>query len=85
YSLYYVLCALVIIFGNPLLGAAAVLTYGLVHGLALMADTLAIGTRSAGAGGLLGLGRSAFFYKMSGVSLLAAGAFFAAHYIHLSV
>jgi hypothetical protein len=61
----------VLLAGNPPLGALALGTYGLTTGMLLVLETVAIG-RGAGPGGLLGMGRTQVFYRMSGSFLMAS-------------
>lgn len=71
YSLYYVLAFWILLMGSPLVGAAALAIYGFAQGALLTADVLAIAVDGRWEAGLLGRGRTGFFFLLSGAALLA--------------
>jgi hypothetical protein len=75
YSLYYVVALWVIAMADPLLGAAALGVYGLTQGALLVIDVAAMGLDPGRREGLLGAGRTAFFFRFGGVALLACAVF----------
>ena len=55
----------------PLLGAAALALYGFAQGALLTLDVLVTATDAERSTGLLGQGRTGFFYRLGGAALLA--------------
>ena len=78
YSLYYVVALWVVLAGNPLLGAGVLGVYGFAHGVVLTLDVLAMGANARLHAGLLGEGRTGFFFRFGGAALLACAVILAA-------
>jgi hypothetical protein len=78
YSLYYVVALWVLLAGSPLLGAQVLAVYGFTQGAVLVLDVLAMARDSGRSGGLLGWGRTGFFFRFGGAALLACGVFLVA-------
>ncbi len=77
FSLYWVLAVWVTLAGSPVLGLVALGLYGLVNGLLLIVDIAAVARGRWESGGVLGWGRTALFFNVGGVVLLACGVFLA--------
>jgi hypothetical protein len=76
YALYYFLVMWVVLRGTPIVGALVLATYGLAHGLLLSLEITGIAYhRLDRLDGLLGMDRSDFLFRFSGISLLASGIF----------
>jgi hypothetical protein len=75
-ALLYVLTVWILLVGDAAYGARVLSIYGLSHGLLLIAEVAGIATgRMDPLQGLLGLRRSEFFFRYSGLALLACGIF----------
>jgi hypothetical protein len=74
YALYYFLVLWVLVSGNPVFGGLLLATFGLVHGLFLLVEVAGIAYRKLSPiDGLLGINRSDFLFRYSGLSLLGSG------------
>ena len=71
-ALYYVILAWAVLAGGPLWSALLLGAYGLSNGLLLIAEIVAVGRGARPLDGLLGENRNAYFFRTSGVVLLAS-------------
>jgi hypothetical protein len=78
YTLYYVVALWILLAGSPLLGAQVLALYGLAQGVLLILDVLAMAADTERSAGLLGWGRTGFFFQFGGAVLLACSVFLAA-------
>ena len=80
HALYYFLVMWIVLGGSPMFGGLVLATYGLAHGAFFSVEIMGIAyLRLHPLEGLLGMERSDFFFRLSGMSLLASGIYLLAH------